>query len=673
MDRDTDRVSESLPAYDIGGELGRGGWGVVLSGRHRALGRPVAIKQLPPAFASDPAVRHRFTAEGRLLASLDHPHVVPVYDYVEHDGLCLLVMELLPGGTVWNRFAGTGLNSHSAVAVVLACAAGLKAAHERGILHRDVKPENLMFAASGAVKVTDFGIAKVVGGDETLATREGDVIGTPSYIAPEQARGGELSPATDVYAMATMLYELLSGSLPFPPADEPMAILFMHAFDQPTPLSETAPTVPEQIAEVVMRGLATDPQQRYATAEEFGVALAAASAGRWGPGWLAAEGIPVMGADTIVTAAGMGTAPPPPVDGEHPTLPVTRPLARPVTGTSTVAEAGGPTVAGVGEATVAGGGESTAPGSVPPGSAPLPGTPLPPPTPPTMRPTTSVHARGVRLIDVADADLVPVRSVVDIPSPRVPYRIAAALAAVTIAVALLGLGSAVGGETPPPGTVTVAGVDPGTVDPVRVDLVQPVPVSAAGPVPADSVSMTLKALGQPVKQVRTAPLAPVDGGVAATLPSLGGQYLVAGELTGELSFLQAGRVTQTWQFPVRTEQSALTTAAAVGVAALFLFGIAYVESFVRALRRGRRRISASIGLPLSVGVLAVAVVGAVWVLLGRQPTVATVVVCAVLGVLAGVAAAIGAARVGRRRRYRRARWEDDRGPDQRRARRAAVR
>ncbi|MGW6377541.1 protein kinase domain-containing protein [Rhodococcus sp. NPDC055112] len=682
MDPDTDRVSESLPAYDIGGELGRGGWGVVLSGHHRALGRPVAIKQLPPAFASDPVVRHRFTAEGRLLASLDHPHVVPVYDYVEHDGLCLLVMELLPGGTVWNRFAGTGLNSHSAVAVVLACAAGLKAAHERGILHRDIKPENLMFAASGAVKVTDFGIAKVVGGDETLATREGDVIGTPSYIAPEQARGGELSPATDVYAMATMLYELLSGSLPFPPADEPMAILFMHAFDQPTPLSETAPTVPEQIAEVVMRGLATDPQQRYATAEEFGIALAAASTGRWGPGWLATEGIPVMGADTIVTAAGMGTAPPPTlVDGEQPPLPVTRPLARPATGTSTVGEVGEPTVAGVGEPTVAGVGEPTvaavgeptATGSVPPRTAPLPGSPVPSQTPPTVRPTISVHARGVRLIDVADTDLVPVRSVVDVPSPTVPYRIAAVIAVLTMAVALLGLGSAVGGPTPPPGTVTVAGADPGTVDPVRIDLVQPVPVSAAGQVPADAVSMTLKALGQPVKQVRTAPLVPVDGGVAATLPSLGGQYLVAGELTGELSFLQAGRVTETWQFPVRTEQSAMTTVVAVGVAALFLFGIAYVESFVRSLRRGRRRISGSIGLPLSVGVLAVAVVGAVWVLLGRQPTVATVVVCAVLGVLAGVAVTVGAARVGRRRRYRRARWEEDRGPDQRRARRAAVR
>ncbi|TQC38208.1 serine/threonine protein kinase, partial [Rhodococcus sp. WS4] len=231
METDIDRVAAALPAYEVGGELGHGGWGVVLAGQHRALGRPVAIKQLPPAFATDPGIRRRFTAEGRLLASLDHPHVVPVYDFVEHDGLCLLVMELLPGGTVWNRFTRTGFNAHAAVAVALACAAGLTAAHNRSILHRDIKPENLLFAASGAIKVTDFGIAKVIGGNETLATKAGDVLGTPSYIAPEQARGGELTPATDVYALATMLYELLAGELPFPAADDAMALLFMHAFD----------------------------------------------------------------------------------------------------------------------------------------------------------------------------------------------------------------------------------------------------------------------------------------------------------------------------------------------------------------------------------------------------------------------------------------------------------
>lgn len=153
-----------------------------------------------------------------MMAALDHPHVVPVYDYVEHEDLCLLVLECLPGGTVENRFVTAGFEATAALAVALSCAAGLDAAHRSGILHRDVKPSNLMFAANGTLKLTDFGIAKIVGGEETLVTRAGEIIGTPSYIAPEQVRGHQLSPATDVYALATMLYQLLSGYSRFPPA-----------------------------------------------------------------------------------------------------------------------------------------------------------------------------------------------------------------------------------------------------------------------------------------------------------------------------------------------------------------------------------------------------------------------------------------------------------------------
>jgi len=245
---DQQAVIDALPAYEIGGELGRGGWGVVLAGRHRQLGRDVAIKQLPRAFAVDETIRSRFTVEARLLASLDHPHIVPVYDFVEQDGLCLLVMELLPGGTVWSRFTSDGFTASGACAVVLACLSGLQAAHGRRVLHRDIKPENLMFSGTGALKVTDFGIAKVVGGEETMATRAGEVVGTPAYIAPEQARGGDLSPATDVYAVATMLYELLSGQLPFEDDGDGMALMFKHAFEQPEPLLDKAPTVPAPVA-----------------------------------------------------------------------------------------------------------------------------------------------------------------------------------------------------------------------------------------------------------------------------------------------------------------------------------------------------------------------------------------------------------------------------------------
>ena len=161
---DRDLLSNALPAYDIGDELGKGGMGVVVSGQHRQLDRRVAIKQLPVSVAADPEIRRRFTAEARVLASLDHPHLVPVYNFVEREDVCLLVMEFLPGGTLRHRVAAAGgFTAAHAVAVTLACTSGLSAAHRRGILHRDVKPENMLFATSGVLKVADFGIAKVIG------------------------------------------------------------------------------------------------------------------------------------------------------------------------------------------------------------------------------------------------------------------------------------------------------------------------------------------------------------------------------------------------------------------------------------------------------------------------------------------------------------------------------
>ena len=322
MNFDREVLRDALPAYDIGEELGQGGMGVVVSGQHRQLGRRVAIKQLPDAFAADPGVRRRFTAEARVLASLDHPHVVPVYDFVEREGICLLVMELLPGGTLRSRVAAGGCTAPYAVAVSLACLSGLSAAHRRGILHRDVKPENMLFAASGVLKVTDFGIAKVVGGPGTVLTRVGDIVGTPAYIAPEQVRGGKLSPATDVYALATMLYELLAGVFPFSTETEgeDLALLFKHAYEKPVPLRDVAPGMPDPVAAAVMRGLATEPADRFETAEAFGVALAEAATQAWGPGWLAAEQVPIMDAGPMIGAAGHASGPRPAASAAGPGL-----------------------------------------------------------------------------------------------------------------------------------------------------------------------------------------------------------------------------------------------------------------------------------------------------------------------------------------------------------------
>ncbi len=300
---------------------------MVIKGEHRRLGRKVAIKELPQAFAADPGVQRRFASEARLLASLDHPHIVPIFDYVEEEDLCLLVMELLPGGTVWDRVTTEGISAEAACTVVLATCSALHYAHGKGILHRDIKPENLLFSSSGALKVTDFGIAKMLGGVETFATRTGEVLGTPAYIAPEQALARELTPATDVYAVGTLLYELLAGRLPFADDGNAIALLYRHVHEPPVPLLEVAPSVPKAIADVTMKALATDPANRYASADEFGAAVAEAAASAWSPDWLHRSGLSVMASGQIAARiSGGDRATPRATDGDGATAPDAAPI-----------------------------------------------------------------------------------------------------------------------------------------------------------------------------------------------------------------------------------------------------------------------------------------------------------------------------------------------------------
>lgn len=318
MTLDRERIVQALPAYEVGEEIGRGAWGIVLRGRHRQLDRPVAIKELPVAFGADPQVRNRFASEARLLATLDHPHIVPIFDYVESDGLCVLVMELLPGGTVWDRFTGRGVAAAEALSIAIATCSALDHAHRKGILHRDIKPENLLFAEAGTLKVSDFGIAKVMGGAESMATRTGLVLGTPAYMAPEQALGSELSPATDVYAVGSVLYELLCGRLPFPDEGNAIALLYRHAHEEPVPLDEVRADLPGPLVEVVMRAISRSPDDRYPSAERLGVALADAATTAWGRGWARQGGVAIMAtgeiAERLSGPAGVATtavSPPP--------------------------------------------------------------------------------------------------------------------------------------------------------------------------------------------------------------------------------------------------------------------------------------------------------------------------------------------------------------------------
>lgn len=282
-------VVAALPGYAVGEQIGEGGMGVVYGGVHRQLGRPVAIKRLPHAVAEDPRMSERFEHEARLLARLDHPHIVPVYDYVRQQGEHLLVMERLDGGTVWSRFSGDGLTAQQSCGIVLAALSGLHAAHEAGVLHLDVKPKNLLFTSNGVVKVADFGISQVVSEGATLVTHAGAVLGTPAYIAPEQAMGNPLSPAADVYATGTMLYELLCGDLPFERGGGALAMIQKRVYQDPRPLAN----VPEPLAGVVMRSIARDPNARYRNAETFAIDLAGAAGHLFGSDWLMRLGMPV--------------------------------------------------------------------------------------------------------------------------------------------------------------------------------------------------------------------------------------------------------------------------------------------------------------------------------------------------------------------------------------------
>ncbi len=303
IDQEVLRIADAMPDYEIERELGRGGMGVVFLGRHRRLRRGAAIKELPPSFAAEAEVRERFATEAQTLAGLAHPHIVPIFDYVEREGLCLIVMQELPGGSVWDRFTTDGLTPPTACAVVMACCAALQHAHDKGVLHLDVKPDNLMFDAESAVKVTDFGIARVITGGRTMGTVDGQVLGTPAYMSPEQARGDELSAASDVYASGVMLYELLSGQLPWQGASTASELLNQRLTEDPIPLREAAQGTPQPLADVVMKSLAREVEDRFARAEDFGVAIGQACAESWGPSWIDHSGVAIVGSERLSMAA----------------------------------------------------------------------------------------------------------------------------------------------------------------------------------------------------------------------------------------------------------------------------------------------------------------------------------------------------------------------------------
>jgi tetratricopeptide (TPR) repeat protein len=282
--RDTPRVVLTSPAaeggdvsipvfadYVILGELGRGGMGVVYRGRHRRLKRPAALKMFRPGRIPSPRELARFRAEAEAVARLQHPNIVQIFEVGEAGGLPFLALELAERGTLAQKLQGQPLPPREAAALVEVLARALHHAHERGVVHRDVKPANVLFAQDGTPKVTDFGLAKLLEGDPGHdATRTGEPVGTPRYMAPEQAAGrpDRVGPATDVYALGTVLYECITGRAPFV---APGVLETLEKVRTVEPLSprRLQPGVPRDLATVCLKCLRKEPEKRYYSAQEL--------------------------------------------------------------------------------------------------------------------------------------------------------------------------------------------------------------------------------------------------------------------------------------------------------------------------------------------------------------------------------------------------------------------
>jgi serine/threonine-protein kinase len=248
--------------------IGHGGMGEIVRAVDTTLGRTVAVKLLAEHLAHDESVRARFTREALAAARLSaDPNTVTIFDVGESEGRPYIVMELVPGGSLADRLAGEGAQSPArALAWLEDAAEALDAAHRHGVVHRDVKPGNLLLDAEGNVKVADFGIASAAGLDSL--TQAGTVLGTAGYLSPEQARGEQATPASDRYALAVVAYELLAGRRPFE-RDSPTAEAAAHVGAEPPPISTLAPSLPRALDRVFERALAKDPDERHGSGSEF--------------------------------------------------------------------------------------------------------------------------------------------------------------------------------------------------------------------------------------------------------------------------------------------------------------------------------------------------------------------------------------------------------------------
>jgi serine/threonine-protein kinase len=268
---------ENVGPYRIITQLGSGGMATVYKAYHAALDRYVAIKVMHQALKEDPNFLARFQREARIVAKLEHPHIVPVYDFSEHEGQPYLVMRFVEGETLKAHLQAGKLNFSQTMSIMRPVCQALAYAHDQGVLHRDIKPSNILITPQGDVFLTDFGLAKIAQAGESTLSQD-MMVGTPQYISPEQAQGrSDLDVRTDIYSLGVVLYELLVGRVPYQ-ADTPYAVVHDHIFT-PLPMPRSLNSaLPEPFERVLLKALAKERNDRFATVADMLAALEKAAA-----------------------------------------------------------------------------------------------------------------------------------------------------------------------------------------------------------------------------------------------------------------------------------------------------------------------------------------------------------------------------------------------------------
>jgi serine/threonine-protein kinase len=262
---------ENVGPYRIIEQLGQGGMATVFKAYHPALDRYVAIKVLHPAFKEDPNFLARFQREARIVAKLEHPHIVPVYDFSEHKGMAYLVMRYVAGETLKAHLTGEPLSADRILEILKPVAEALAYAHEQGVLHRDIKPSNVMLTPEGGIYLTDFGLARMAQSGESTLSQD-MMIGTPQYMSPEQAKGEKVDERTDIYSLGVVLFEMLTGRVPFS-ADTPYAVVHDHIYT-PLPLPTTIKSdISPALERVLLKALAKEKDDRYQKVTELALAF----------------------------------------------------------------------------------------------------------------------------------------------------------------------------------------------------------------------------------------------------------------------------------------------------------------------------------------------------------------------------------------------------------------